>query len=367
VGATTRHSMTVPASAAPGEYTVNATARSTDGVSATGCTFRVRVVAPTARAAYLWADQPAAADYEPTTAFSFRGAAHRITRTSPGRYTVTLRGQASPGGLTHVTAYGGTLNTCQVRSWFPARPDEKVEVNCQDRFGNPADNSFTALFTAAGAGTGTLAYLWADSPTTPSFTPHPLYSYNSAHRVNTVTRDAVGLWTVRLPGLARPGGHVQVTPYGDSPARCSVRSWVPSRDDEMVGVACFGADGTPQDTRFSLSFTDGGSPFRDVTTRAAYLWSGRETGPAAAPDPYSWNSTLATNTVTRESRGSYLVQLPGMGPAADHVQVSSYGPEDRSCQVWKWTTAVGARVRVTCHAGVSGAPIDTPFTLAYLS
>src|SRR5262245_42166976 len=59
-----------------------------------------------------------------------------------------------------------------------------------------------------------LGYVWANQPSSASYTPSLTYQFNSAGGTNTITRSGVGQYTVHFPGLSTLGGHVQVTAYG---------------------------------------------------------------------------------------------------------------------------------------------------------
>src|SRR5690348_8928107 len=43
-------------------------------------------------------------------------------------------------------------------------------------------------------------YLWTDRPSAASYTPNIRYQYNSAGRVNTISRLSVGTYDVHFPG-----------------------------------------------------------------------------------------------------------------------------------------------------------------------
>jgi hypothetical protein len=89
------------------------------------------------------------------------------------------------------------------------------------------------------------AYLWADQPTAPSYTPSLAYQFNSSGATNTVVRTGVGRYTAKLPNLGSQTGQVQVTAYGTGSERCKVERWYPSGTTQQVNVRCFTSTGTP--------------------------------------------------------------------------------------------------------------------------
>ncbi len=111
-------------------------------------------------AAYLWADDPTAASYTPSTQYQWhsRGQTNTITRSGTGRYEVALPLLAAPVGpggagdtvhpVVHVTAYdGGGAHACQVETLMadPART-ALVGVGCTDAAGLAADSRFVLLY-----------------------------------------------------------------------------------------------------------------------------------------------------------------------------------------------------------------------------
>jgi hypothetical protein len=129
----------------------------------------------------------------------------------------------------------------------------------------------TPTLADPGRGATILCYLWANnaSPTigTP-YEPNSLYSYNEQHRAGAikVTKTATGTYSVTCGGVGGgtawgPGGHVQVSAYGDGiNTFCHVGSWSTGGADFTASVDCFGK-GTgpgggpaPADSQFDLLF-----------------------------------------------------------------------------------------------------------------
>lgn len=98
---------------------------------------------------------------------------------------------------------------------------------------------------------GHLAYVWANDPTSASYTPSTTYSHNPAGGI-TISRDGTGDYTVLFDGLSLSGGHVQVSAYGGSATSCKVASW----GSNQVNVDCYAFDGSPADSRYNVLVLD---------------------------------------------------------------------------------------------------------------
>jgi hypothetical protein len=111
-----------------------------------------------------------------------------------------------------------------------------------------------------------LCYLWADQPSptinTP-YTPDPTYSFSSRRQPISVSKLSTGVYLVTCSGEGgrTPGGHVQVSSYGDGlNTFCHVGSWSTGAPDFVATVNCFGKGGGngggpgPADSSFDLLF-----------------------------------------------------------------------------------------------------------------
>jgi hypothetical protein len=226
------------------------------------------------------------------------------------------------------------------------------------------------LFTRPARGsTGPYAYLWANDPTSTSYyTPSLLYQVNSTGATNTVCRTGAGRWTVDLPGLGGSvnGGHVQVTAYGGTTARCSVEYWYRGG----ASVRCTNLAGAPVDTPFVLVFSDGVSLLghnrfvQPGALGAGYLWayqpSGSGTYTAAG---YSWNATGAGNTVSRLGTGTYQAYFPNIVSLGGISQVTAYGTTNTHCTV---AGSESGYLTVVCF-DPAGNHVDSYFTAAYVN
>ena len=99
-------------------------------------------------------------------------------------------------------------------------------------------------------------YVWADNPTSPSYTPSTAYSFNSSGGAISIARRGVGAYTVNFAGLGgngSAGGNVLVTAYGNGSEACKVVSWNSGGADFIANVRCFASTGTPVDTLYSIN------------------------------------------------------------------------------------------------------------------
>ncbi|WP_394754818.1 hypothetical protein [Crenothrix sp.] len=124
-----------------------------------------------------------------------------------------------------------------------------------------------ASTAAAGPGHGadTQCYVWANNATSnigAAYNPSSPYSFNTngdAATKNMVTRTATGTYTVNCKGVGgggwgAPGGHVQVTAYGNTNSACKVQNWGTGGADFTASVKCYGSTGAAVNSQFDLLF-----------------------------------------------------------------------------------------------------------------
>jgi hypothetical protein len=272
------------------------------------------------------------------------------------------------GGTVNVTAYGSTTDMCKVGFWGPSGADLAVDVRCFTNTGIAADSLFTASFTGPVQNPGEMGFAWADQPTTASYTPSLTYQFNSTGATNTITRSAVGNYTVIMPGLgAVPAGHVKVTAYGagDSNA-CKVASWLENAGARTINVLCFNAAGSPVDTYYTVTYVHDLGILGVTGAAAAYVWAHDPTSASYTPSlTYQFNSTGAANTITRSGTGNYTLHLPGLAVDNGHVQVTAYGYGSARCKVGYWFASGNELlVNVQC-SDPAGSPVDTLYAASY--
>ncbi|SDI97446.1 hypothetical protein SAMN05444157_1080 [Frankineae bacterium MT45] len=329
---------------------------------------------------YVWADQPSTASYTPSTTYSYNsyGGANSIVRNGVGSYTVTF-GRLASGGTVDVTAYS-TNARCKVGNWYHSGGNEVVNVYCFSNAGVAVDSYYDVVFAnpagivgSANLSNNSLGYVWANQPTTTSYTPSTFYQYNNQNLSNTITRNGVGDYTITFtrlsPVVSTNQGTVKVTAYGSSNYSCISGGWygpASSPYNESVTVRCYTATGAPVDTYFTASYAAHLS-LTGKTTAYGYVWGNSPSSasytPAAA---WSYNSTGQTNTITRSSAGNYMVTIPGQLASGGDIQVTSYGADGSSCRSTGWahgSTATYAYLQCVNSAGVA---VDHYFNLQYV-
>ena len=330
--------------------------------------------APAQAWGYVWGDQPTAASYTPSFAYQFNSTNNLNTiahGADPGAYRITFPGLGTAGGGTvHVTSYGGATEQCKVSSWWPSGSNLLVDVRCFNLGGTPADSRFTATYTSKPSGSTPMGYVWNDRLscgwTGCSYTPSAGYQFNSAGASNTITWNSTGDYAVRLPFLAAPSGHVQVTAYGGGSERCKVVGWGPTGADQLVNVRCFNSTGGLTDSLFTVTYVKGASIVGSApyVFGHAYVWADQPTSLSYTPNTaYQFNSTYQFNKVTRRNLGQYAITLPSQNLSWGDVQVTAYGSGAEFCKVSYWTPSDG--VIVNCF-NASGSPTDTKFDAAFL-
>jgi hypothetical protein len=300
------------------------------------------------------------------------GVTNTITQTGTGTYRVDFPGIGNEiGGNVQVTAYGGGSERCKVSSWGSSGTTLQVFVNCFNSAGAPVNTLFTAsyvrrpvtAFCCGAAG----AYLWANQPSTASYTPSTTYQWNSTGVNNTITRTGVGRYTANLPGMSFVSGTVEVTAYGAGSNHCKVVSWFTS----SVDVACFTAAGAPADSLFTLNYDNVVSP--NGGPSFAYTWADQPSTASYTPNTTYQYGALASEcdsfdgpiTIQRTSVGRYAVQIPTLSPTGSNVKVTAYGSGGESCKVVGWFgSGTGTEVDVACF-DASGAAVDTLYVVVY--
>jgi hypothetical protein len=159
------------------------------------------------------------------------------------------------GGNAQVSAYGASGEFCQPVSWHPRGPDVVVNVACFNAAGAPADSRFTALFLTPADLPGPGGFAWGDRPREGGYAPHRQYRFTPAAADMTVQRLALGTYSVRFAGLGgaqAAGGTVKASAYGPDPAICQPERWGAGAAEMAIVVRCFGPDGAPRDSTWSL-------------------------------------------------------------------------------------------------------------------
>ncbi len=216
---------------------------------------------PGSELAYLLANQPTTTDYLAPVNYQHNSsrARNRIRKVGLGTYDVTLPGLSGVAGTVHVTAYGAGSPICNVGGWGPSGTSTVVRVNCYQTGGAAVNTRFTLAYlrdmSLASNPNERGAYVW-------SYQQNGDYTTNSAYQYNskTTSQVAVTYWG--------PGSYVltlqlmpptektiaTATAYGSN-RNCTVANGLASGSDTNVRVNCYAPDGSPADSRFTLSFS----------------------------------------------------------------------------------------------------------------
>ena len=230
---------------------------------------------PTARTAYVWADEANSASWTlpiwtPDSLYSFNGNRAPITirRIGVGRYDVNLPGLATIGatrGHVQVSSYG--FSRAQVSTWYSqgtTGPDMVVEVRTFTWNGTPSDEEFLLSYTETAAAQaphlGSGAFLFANNSLSPSYTPDPLLSdsngANGPAAPITITRLGGGRYDVLLPAHIDVLGVPIVGLLGTTPGVARVRDWVSAPGGATkVSVECTDINFNLINSVFLLQFT----------------------------------------------------------------------------------------------------------------
>ena len=192
----------------------------------------------------------------------------------------------------------------------------------------------------------------------------------SVYGSNSVTRTALGAYTVRMSGLGMvAGGNAQVVSDGSGANRCHLVSWLASGSDETVNVQCNTPSGAAADTDFDVMFyvsngTWASSPYAD-SAYAYFSPSG-----AMPSGIYNYNSTTGgtmPNTVSPAGVGVYNVTLPKVHYQNASVMVSAYANVGAPyCKIGSWTpSGVDTVVSVACFDTNGNPASGVGFSLSY--
>ena len=345
------------------------------------------LAAGTTGAGYVWANDPTAAFYTPSAGYNFNStdpsdAVNTISRTEDATgplYTIRFPDLGLVGGTVRVTAYGSGSAACQVQGWAPLGDDQLVWVRCFNNAGTAINSRFTVAYTnVESPPDGELAFVWSNNATTTlhtPYTPNLTYQANSAGGNITITRSSTGVYIVHMPGIGNPATtHVQVTPYGSTPARCVTSGWGYNLagNAQDANVRCFSMDGDPMDSRFTLTLAaetnilglanccdpDG------YSSAYALVYTPEVNGEFEIWEPSEFTSNpFATGVGNRLGVGRYTVNWnPHISHGPGNVQVTAYSGEAVNCKVVIWNNASG--INVNCF-DADGDAADSSFTLAF--
>ena len=211
----------------------------------------------------------------------------------------------------------GTGHYCTSDGWAsPNGVDVVADVTCFDAKANPILGNFSLFYQARtrAPSKGAIAFLLANRPTVPSYTPAATYNFNSTRQRNTLNRNNTGVYRAFLPGMTAIGGNPQVTAYGGVAARCEVAKWSQNRLGTTVGVYCVNSAGVAADELFSLSYTIGtnGAAGPADAALGAYAWANDPSQSNYVPARRFQINSVSTRPLTaeRQGLGEYSLIIP---------------------------------------------------------
>jgi hypothetical protein len=311
----------------------------------------------------------------PDNAYSYNstGGAISVTRNAAGDYFVTFAGLGNAlNSNVVVTAWGPGPNYCISGGWStPNGADVDATVYCYNNAGSLADQAFTLLYQSrTGAGSAaSVAFLWADQPTSSAYTPDLDYQYNPFGGTNTITRNGVGNYTANFPGLDRTGGTVLVGSFGSAPAHCQVTDWGSGSSGTNVNVNCTDGTGTAADEYFTLVYSiNATAGYGDGSIGGGAIWARNDTTktPYDVSTRYSKNIDGEEMTAQRIGKGRYQWTM-NVEPqwTSSTVLVTAYDAPGSYCSTDAWfSNSEYTSVYVNCF-DATGAPANTRFTATF--
>jgi hypothetical protein len=342
---------------------------------------------PSTGAGFVWADNSTAASYTPNATYNYNStdpfdAVNTVARTVDEvgpLYTVRFPDLGRLGGTVQVTAYGAGSVECQVQSWSPFGDDQLVRVRCYNDAGTAVSSRFTVAYTnVETAEDGALGYVWANNATATLYTPYTpnlAYQESPGAGTTTITRSGTGVYSVHMSGFGNPDtAHVQITPYGSTPARCVTPGfgYNAAGNAQDVTVRCYSLAGAPMNAQFTLTVAGetnilGLSNCCDPAGHAGAYALGTPPNSNGefevwAPDEYS-TSPFATPVGQRLGPGWYSVSWqPYISHGPGNVQVTAYSGQATNCKVAYWNNTNG--ITVYCF-DADGDPVDAWFLVAF--
>jgi hypothetical protein len=318
-------------------------------------------------AAYVWSNS--------SGYYTYNSSGEPITVTdlsTAGEYEVIVDGLGPIGGdaIVAVTAYH-TTGTCEVSGWSPSGSNLHAFVDCHDDDGNPAASLFDLVVTRpASPPNGVYDYSFVNDSTGSKTLSAD--QYNSAHKKNAVKFLSAGKYQVTFGGGKSSGTHgtVQLSMYGSTGGECDLVGWHGARTGEIVDVDCFGSNGVPEDSDFTLIYASASNllGLNGIATANAFA---NRSGTASYRPSVQYDSVHAASvTVKHLGPGQYEVVFTGSeGTSANggDVQVSAIGENGQVCTVDDWDQAKTPAAFLTCAVEADGAaPFDTQFVVNWV-
>jgi uncharacterized protein YjdB len=337
----------------------------------TSATTMVAVKPLSARLAYLWADNPSVASYQPDSRYRHNGLGGTITitRTQTGVYDVVLGGfrkGSTDREVPVVTAYGNIPSRCQPGEWRNSGANDlTIQVICVAPGGTLIDSRFTMLVVGDGSLPSRLGFAAATQSSASSYAPDTAFVYNSSGRVMVAQRTSTGTYVLDL-GVPRGAADLPETFLVSSTAPlaswCNLAQWTTT-----TNVNCFGQSTAKIDASYNLLMLERGR----AGQRFALTLADQETAASYTPHAsYTRTSSGLPVVIRRTATGRYVLTLHGLakiGTRTETILVSAYSNTNVFCTVAEWNTVAinDLDVVVNCWAA-DGSSVDSRFTLALI-
>jgi hypothetical protein len=279
-----------------------------------------------------------------------------IRETATGVYRVTFPCSASTRGIVHVTTVDPFGRRCAPATWAAGNGNEVVTVNCYGQLGLADHATFALLYTtSSGLASGGGAYSYVRANASGAL----VSTYNSVGATNTVSRQGIGSYQVRLPNRSAEkfSSNLQVTAIDNTHVyrQCKVSGWDSGSGLDLVTVRCYDVNGRTVDSPFVLSAHNHRAVYGAVNPPKffAYLWS-----LPGAPSQSSVNSVGGSNGVSGNT-----VFFSGVGTGATTLQVTGYGSGSAYCQPTQWWQTGSAVIAkdVLCYTAPSRPAAVIPY------
>lgn len=198
---------------------------------AVGVLVNITVVAPDSKG-FLSLRSGGAAGTPATSTVNFEAGI-----TTPNAATVDLSGDGKVQIWLETDNDGGTAHVLLDIVGYT------VDHNHDDRYLQGDDNKLAYLWACDQNATEDVSY---DATSTCG------YAFNPSGGLASVTRTAIGVYSVSFADLNMNEGHIQVTSYGSTPDLCKVGSWSSS----SATVRCFDPTGAPVNEQFTILAID---------------------------------------------------------------------------------------------------------------
>lgn len=272
---------------------------------------------------------------------------------SNGTYSVILTGAAfNVQGNVQVVATGTAATRCKITLHAPNGRGHTIGVRCASADGTTTASPFTVVFQTRFVG-ATGAYLRYDAN---AAALNSSLSWASAGS-NSVSKTALGRYAVTLGALdANSAVHVTATGINDS--YCNVESW----SGNTVTVACFGGNGAPTDSGFSLLATPQATRYAMIGGHARVeVVDGAWGVPAATSLVVGARPSVAGTISVTGQTVSFNQTLPSTTWPV-FALVTAFGPIAGFCKVRsvQWVESTRAAVVTPSCFGAAGAAIARP-------